>query len=392
MALPLEGITILDLTRLLPGPYGTMLLADLGAEVIKVEEPEAGDYAREFSPSIGGEGAIFQAVNRNKKSLALNLKAETGKAVFRRLCATTDVVVEQFRPGVMDRLGLGFAALRTLNPRLVYCALTGYGQDGPYRDRVGHDINYIAYGGILGLTGSEGGPPVIPGVQIADLSGGLMAAFGILAALLARERTGEGRFVDVAMLDAVVSWLSFPAANFAATGEVPKRGRISLSGGLPGYQVYETKDGRHIAVGALEAKFWRNLCLALGREDLVSLAEPDDAQRPEVLAELGHLFRSKTRQEWATLLAEAEVCFAPVYDLAETLADPQVLHRGMVVEVPLPDGTIMAQPGTPIHFSGEMRRKHEPPPALGQHSAAILTRAGYSREEIAALRSGGVIR
>ncbi|MEK7205290.1 MAG: CaiB/BaiF CoA-transferase family protein, partial [candidate division NC10 bacterium] len=249
MALLLEGITILDLTRLLPGPYGTMLLADLGAEVVKIEEPEVGDYARAFEPSVGGEGAAFQAVNRNKKSVALNLKVEAGKAAFRRLAATADVVVEQFRPGVMDRLGLGWEALKALNPRLVYCALTGFGQDGPYRNRVGHDVNYIAIGGLLNLTGMEGGPPVLPGVQVADLSGGMMAALGILAALLARERAGEGRFVDVAMLDTVMSWLGLQAALLGATGKTPQRGRWFLGGGLPGYQVYETKDGRHITVG-----------------------------------------------------------------------------------------------------------------------------------------------
>ncbi len=392
MALLLEGITVLDLTRLLPGPYGTMLLADLGAEIIKVEEPEVGDYAREYSPSIGGEGAVFQAVNRNKKSLALNLKLDAGKAVFCRLASTADAVVEQFRPGVMDRLGLGWESLKRLNPRLVYCALTGYGQDGPYRDRVGHDINYIGYGGILGLTGPEGGPPVLPGVQIADLSGGMMAAFGIAAALLARGRTGEGCYVDVAMLDTVVSWLSLHAGNFAATGERPKRGRTFLSGGLPGYQVYETKDDRYITVGALEGKFWRNLCLALGREDLVPEAEPGEARRSEVQEALARIFKTRTREEWIAQLSDAEVCFGPVNDLDEALADPQVLHRGMLVEVPLPDGTIMAQPGTPVHLSSGNRRKHEPPPALGQHTVPILSRAGYSREELEALRSSGVIR
>ncbi len=392
MALLLEGMTILDLTRLLPGPYGTMLLADLGAEVIKVEELEVGDYAREYSPSIGGEGALFQAVNRNKKSLALNLKLDAGKAVFRRLASTADAVVEQFRPGVMDRLGLGWEALRGLNSRLVYCALTGYGQDGPYRDRVGHDINYIGYGGILGLTGSDGGPPVLPGVQIADLSGGMMAAFGIVAALLARGRTEEGCFVDVAMLDTVVSWLGLHAGIFAATGERPQRGRTFLTGGLPGYQVYETKDCRYITVGALEDKFWRNLCLALGREDLVPHAEAEGDRRSEVQEALADIFKTRTREEWIARLADAEVCFGPVNDLDEVFADPQVLHRGMLTEVPLPDGTIMTQPGTPVHFSSGVRRKHEPPPTLGQHTVPILSRAGYSGEEIAALRVAGVIR
>jgi crotonobetainyl-CoA:carnitine CoA-transferase CaiB-like acyl-CoA transferase len=392
MALLLEGITILDLTRLLPGPYGTMLLADLGAEVVKIEEPEVGDSARGFEPSVGGEGAAFQAVNRNKKSVALNLKVEAGKAAFRRLAATADVVVEQFRPGVMDRLGLGWEALNALNPRLVYCALTGFGQDGPYRNRVGHDVNYIAIGGLLNLSGMEGGPPVLPGVQVADLSGGMMAALGILAALLARERTGEGRLVDVAMLDTVMSWLGLQAALLGATGKTPQRGRWFLGGGLPGYQVYETKDGRHISVGALEEKFWRNLCVALGREDLIPFAEPDAVKRREVQAELGRLFKSKTREEWCAQLADAEVCFAPVNDLAEALADPQVRHRGMAAEVPLPDGTIMLLPGTPLHLSAGARIRHEPPPSLGEHTVPILTRAGFTAEEIATLQATTVIR
>ncbi len=369
-----------------------MLLADLGAETIKVEQPEAGDPAREFWPSIGGEGALFQAVNRNKKSLALNLKAEAGRAAFRRLCAAADVVVEQFRPGVMDRLGLGWTALSAINPRLVYCALTGYGQNGPYRQRARHDINYIAVGGILGLTGSAGGPPILPGAQIADLSGGLMAAFGIATALLARERTGQGRFIDVAMLDTVLSWLALPAAVLAATGVVPARGRLFLGGGLPGYQVYETKDGGHISVGALEEEFWRNLCRALGREDLAAFAEPEEGRRREVRAELARIFKTKTRAEWVDQLADAEVCLAPVNDVAEVLADPQVLDRGMLVEVPLPDGTIMAQPGTPLTLSSGTRPRHDSPPALGQHTVSVLSRAGYAAEEIAALRDPGVIR
>lgn len=266
------GLRLLDLSRLLPGPYCSLLFADLGAEVIKVEEPGLGDYARSNLPHYGktGVGAAYLMLNRNKKSLALNLKADAGKAIFRRLIRTADVLLESFRPGVMDRLGLGWEALRGENPGLVYCALSGYGQDGPYRNLVGHDINYMGYAGALAITGPRGGPPLMPGVQVADIGGGaLMAAFAIAAALHHRARAGQGQFLDVSMTDGVVSWLANHYGPFFATGQLPVRGEERLNGGWVCYQIYETADGKHLTLGALEPKFWANLCALLRREDLI---------------------------------------------------------------------------------------------------------------------------
>ncbi|HEX7065458.1 MAG TPA: CoA transferase, partial [Bacillales bacterium] len=273
MALPLESIRILDLTRLLPGPYCTMLLADFGAEVIKVETPKTGDYARWIEPQLNdGNSAQFHSLNRNKKSMVLNLKSEEGKAVFLQLAQTADVVIESFRPGVMERIGIGYPTLKEINPEIVFCSLTGYGQNGPYAKSPGHDINYLSYSGLLDLQGEQGGRPVVPAAQIADLGGGaLPAAVGIMLALFDREKSGQGQFVDIAMLDGVISWLQTILPDYLAT-EVPlKRGELALSGGKACYEVYETKDGRYLAVGALEEKFWREFCEAIGCEDFISL-------------------------------------------------------------------------------------------------------------------------
>jgi crotonobetainyl-CoA:carnitine CoA-transferase CaiB-like acyl-CoA transferase len=269
VSLPLDGSRILDLTRLLPGNYGTLLLADLGADVIKVEEPGRGDYMRWTPPMVGDESAVHRALNRGKRSVTVNLKSEAGRAVLLRLAAGADALLESFRPGVMDRLGVGYDALRSDNERLVYCAITGYGQDGPYRDRVGHDINYIGYSGLLHATGLPGGPPVLPAVQVGDFGGGMAAALGTVAAVGEARRTGRGRFVDVSMLDVVTSWMGVLMSWYLATGEVPPRGGMPLSGGLACYRVYRTSDGKHLAVGALEPRFWKALCDALEIPELV---------------------------------------------------------------------------------------------------------------------------
>ncbi|MDQ3951810.1 MAG: CoA transferase [Actinomycetota bacterium] len=389
---PLAGLRVLDLTRLLPGGYATCLLADLGADVVKVEEPGRGDYIRLMPPMVGETSANHVALNRNKRSVTLNLKASEGRDAFEQLAGGFDVVVESFRPGVMDRLGVGWKRLSSLHPRLVYCAITGYGQDGPRAGAAGHDVDYAAYAGILGLTGEAGGPPVVPGVQIGDLAGGGMAAvIAILAALRARDATGQGDFCDVAMTDGLVSWLSIHAAAYFATGEVPRRGEMHLSGAYPCYRVYPAADG-WLAVGALEPQFWDALCSSVGRRDLSGDGFATGARRDEVVAELEDLFASLTRAEWMEHFGDADVCVAPVNDLAETFADEQVLHRDMLVESPLADGMPWRHVGVPVKLAGAPGdATRRPPPGLGEHTDEVLAQAGFDASRIERLRAAGVV-
>jgi len=394
VSLAFAGVRMLDLSRLLPGPYCSLLFADLGAEVIKVEEPGLGDYARATLPHWGdsGIGSYFLLLNRNKKSLSLNLKHEAGKAVFRRLVETADVLLESFRPGVMNRLGLGWEALRAINPGLVYCAVTGYGQDGPYRDLVGHDINYMGYAGALSLTGPRGGPPLMPGVQVADLGGGaLLAAFAMAAALFQRRATGRGQFVDAAMTDGVVSWLAPYFGPLFATGKVPVRGEERLNGGWICYQVFETADGRHVTLGALEPKFWANFCRLVGREDLVGVQYATGAARDRAEAEMRALFRTRSRDEWLRLLQSDDVCAGPVLTLDEVVHDPQLVHRGLFQAVTHPTLGRVPQVAFPVKLSESPARMETAPPALGAHTDEILGSLGYDREAIAALRRDGVV-
>ncbi len=392
---PLEGIKVLDLTRLLPGPYGTMFLADLGAEVIKIEEPEQGDYARWYSPHINNVGARHLLLNRNKKSVTLNLKKPEGRSILLKLVEKgADVLIEQFRPGVMDRLGVGYKDLEKVNPRLVYCSLTGFGQDGPYRDLAGHDINYIGIGGILGLTGPKGGPPSIPGVQIADLvAGGLYAVVGILTALMARDKIGRGQFVDISMLDGVVSLLPDAAALYFAEGESPRMGERRLRGGLPQYQTYRTKDGKYLAVGALEDKFWANLARGIGKPEWADhVPKEGEARTAAIREEMSRIFLTRTREEWLNLLMKNDTCVTAVHSLEETFSDPQVLYRKMLVETKHPVAGPVKQIGIPIKFSETPGEIRDPAPEFGQHTGEILREAGYSPEDIDRLRRDGVIR
>src|SRR5262245_14718202 len=367
MAGAFAGLRFLDLSRLLPGPYCSLLFADLGAEVIKVEEPGRGDSARR-TPPLWGEsdvGAYFLLLNRNKKSVSIDLKAEGGKTIFRRLARTADVLLESFRPGVMDRLGLGWEALRAENPRLVYCAISGYGQDGPYRSMVGHDENYMGYAGALSVRGPRGGAPLAPGVQVADLGGGaLMAAFAIAAALHHRQTSGQGQLVDVSMTDGVVSWLIPHLAAFFATGRVPERGESRLNGGWPCYGVYETVDGGHVTLGALEPQFWANFCRLVGREDLRPLQHVDGAARERAEETIRALFRTRTRAEWVELLHRADVCAGPVLTLDEVVRDPQLLQRGLFTEVQHPTLGPVRQVGFPVRMSETPGRVTTPPPEL----------------------------
>ncbi len=392
---PLEGIRVLDLTRLLPGPYGTMLLGDLGAEVIKIEEPDQGDYARWYPPFINKLGSRHLLLNRGKKSITLNLKKPEGRSVlFKMVEKGADVLIEQFRPGVMDRLGVGYKDLSKINPKLVYCSLTGFGQDGPYRDVAGHDINYIGIGGILGLTGPKGGPPSIPGIQIADLvAGGLYAVIGILTALMARQKIGRGQFVDISMLDGVVSLLPDAAALYFAEGESPRMGERRLRGGLPQYQTYRTKDDKYVAIGALEDKFWANLARAIGKPEWAGQVPKEKEPRTEgIREEMKRIFLTRTRKEWLDILMRVDACATAVYSLEETFSDPHVLARKMLVDTVHPKAGALKQIGVPIKLSETPGEVRTPAPEMGEHTEGILQELGYAPEEIQRLRREGVIR
>ena len=377
---PLDGIRVLDLTRLLPGPVATLHLADLGAEVIKIEDPQVGDYARTLGTGQGADSAYFRMINRNKQGLRLDLKKPEGVEVFKRLASTADVIVESFRPGVMDKLGVGYAVIAALNPRIAYCSISGYGQDGPYRDLAGHDINYLGYAGVLDQIGCEGGDPAIPNFQIADLLGGaLTAAMGILAAVIDAQRTGKGRYIDVSMTDSVLAHTYFAMLRLNDSGHSLSRGADLLAGGLPCYGAYRCADGRHMAVGALEGKFWKICCEALGRPEWVR-RQWDASLRAEVAA----VFATRPRDEWATLFAAVDCCVTPILTPEEALANEQIAARGMVLRE---DGLTQFAP--PLKLSDFEFTVRQPAPGAGQHNAAILAAAGYSPAEMERLDAGG---
>ncbi|NIS60006.1 MAG: CoA transferase [Proteobacteria bacterium] len=388
----LDGVKVLDLARLLPGNFCTLLLADYGADVLKIEDTERGDYGRWYPPRVRTQSAYFLGLNRNKKSMKLNLKADEGKAIFMELVQKSDVILEGFRPGVTDRLGIGYDVVRRVNPAIIYCSISGFGQDGPYRDKVGHDINYIGIGGILGITGQRGGPPVIPASQIADIgAGGMMATIGILMALVHRRKTGKGQYIDISMLDGVVFWLSLFASKYFFDAEIPERGGMMLNGELPCYRVYKTKDGKYITIGALEEKFWKNLCQALGRENLIPHQYATGSQGDEVVYQLEKVFLTKTRDEWVEYLDGLEICHGPVNNFQETFSDPQVLHRKMVLELDHPTEGHIKQLGFPIKFSETPGRIKLSSPGYGEHTKEVLLGLGYTDEKIEALEKSGVI-
>ena len=381
--MPLSGIRVLDLTRLLPGAFCTMLLADMGADVIKVEEPDTGDYMRWTPPLVDGQSVLFNALNRNKRSLTLNLKIEVGRELLLSLCETASVLVEGNRPGVMERLSLGWETLHARNPKLVVCSITGYGQDGPLAARAGHDINYTATAGVLGLNGEHGRAPVPLSVQIADIGGGgLQPAVAILGALVAMERGGDGRRLDVSMTDGALSWLALPFAEAGAGGDVG-RGDQRLSGRYACYRVYTCKDGRYFSVGALEPKFWGALCTALGKPDLIALQFAEGGEQARVHATMEAVFALRTRDEWSVELAGLDACCEPVLEMHEVAAHPQVAARGLIqtratgVEV---------RPAVPMRE--DWRRLD--PPRLGEHSAEVLAELGVDAARFGELRRDGV--
>ena len=392
MSLPLSGLRVLDLTRLLPGGFCTLLFADLGADVVKVEDTGMGDYIRWAPPYYEGaedsaKSALYLSLNRGKRSIRLNLKDERGRDALLRLVREYDVVVEGNRPGVMDRLGVGYERLAQENPALVYCAITGYGQDGPYRDRSGHDMNYLGLIGLLGLTGEKDGPPVQSAGQIADLGGGgLMAAFGILAALRERDQTGKGQLVDVSMADGALSWLAMVAGRYFAEQVAPQRGELELAGRLICYRPYECSDG-WVTLGALEPKFWQAWCRGVGREDLIE--KQFEAPGSEAHAEVERLFKERTRDEWQAFASQHDCCLEPVLGLDEALDSELVRAREMVVELDQPGTDGVKQLGMPVKFSRTPGGPQGPGPVLGADTEDVLRDAGFSDDEIAELIEAG---
>ncbi len=393
--LPLSDVRVLDLTRLLPGPYCSLLLADFGADVVKIEDTGAGDYIRWAPPYYGGEemqasgtrSALYLSLNRNKRSVRLNLKSDEGREALLRLAASYDVVLESFRPGVMDRLGVGYEAMREVNPGIILCAITGYGQDGPNRDRAGHDMNYLGLNGILGLTGAEGGPPVQAGAQIADLGGGaMMAAFAVMAALHERSRSGLGQMVDISMTDGALSWLAMPASRYFCEGKSHSRGEQELAGRLICYFPYEASDG-WVSCGALEPKFWAGFCKGVGRPELIE----SQFERPgsDAWRQVAEVFRTRDRAGWTEFNDEHDCCIEAILDLDEVLESDLVAAREMVIELDQPGIGTVRQLGIPAKLGRTPGTVHSPAPALGEHTGEVLTEAGYSEEEITAMIEQG---
>ncbi|HVM96619.1 MAG TPA: CaiB/BaiF CoA-transferase family protein [Candidatus Acidoferrales bacterium] len=377
--LALSHLKLIDLSRQLPGPFCSMLLADMGVDTVCISNPS--------DPM--GVGIPFLA--RNKRHMTLNLKSAAGRDILLKLIEDADILLEGYRPGVPRRLGIDYEVMKARNPRLIYCSISGYGQDGPYRDRVGHDLNYLAYAGALNFVGQEGGPPVIPGVQIADIAGGaLMATVGILTAVIAREKTGVGQFVDISMLDGSLACNAYHVLMWFITGQLPQRGREQLTGHWPCYSVYETGDGRYVTVGAFEPHFWTALCRHFGREDFIASQWDEGARREEMFAFFRDAFRRKTQAAWIRELGDVEVCFAPVNTLEETFGDPQLRHRGMIVEMNGPNGSTTVI-GNPIKLSETPASLRSAPPGFGEHTEEVLRQLGMSNQVIAELRQEGVL-
>lgn len=393
MSLPLDGIRVLDMSRLLPGAYASQILADFGADIVKVEEPGSGDYSRFMPPfGPGGMGLTFLAINRNKRSLTLNLKAPHGRELFLRLVEKADVVLESFRPGVLERLNLGYEQLKAVNPGIIYCAVSGYGQDGPYRLRAGHDLNYAGYAGMLHYNRGSNGEPAMPATQYGDLAGGsYMALIGILTALVGRAQSGEGRMIDVSMTEGVLSLLPFFASTYLNAGKPPVPATSALDGGLPCYNIYETQDGRHVTLAALEPKFWHTFCTRIGHLELLPFHMPvGPGERDEAINALRAVFKTRTRDEWLADLADLDACLGPVYSLDEALNDPQMEARGVTTSVDFADGTLRTLASFP-RISDVASEQRYAPPLLGEHTDEVLREFGFAAQEITQFHEEGTI-
>lgn len=379
--MPLDGIRVLDLTRLLPGPYATLMLADFGADVIKVEDPKLGDYARWGEPKVADYSAMFHSLNRNKRSITIDLKTEEGKEIFIDLVKTADVLVESFRPGVMDRLGLGYETLSELNPKLIYCAITSFGQTGPYRDVPGHDINFLSYSGLLDLQGDSEGQPVSSSVQIGDIGGGsLMATIGILVSIMDAMKTGKGQFVDISMLDGAISWMQTFLPEYLVSNNAPNRGELVLNGGKACYEIYETSDNRFLSVGALEFKFWKNFCTVINKEDLIPRLNAPLEEQKVMKMEIASTIRKKTLKEWMKLFDNIDACVTPVLTVEEMVEDPHIKHRQMIEEVYHPKAGAVRQIANPIKLSRSRANTIRQAPSLGEHNEEVLKEIGRLKD------------
>src|SRR5580700_4932268 len=396
---PLSGIKVIDLTKLAPGPHCTMILGDLGADIIKVEEPGPPTGRRAEQAAASGKTqrpatglGVHNALGRNKKSIGLNLKSGAGREIFLRLAQRADVVVEEFRPGVAKRLGIDYSMLSARNPRLVYCAVTGFGQTGPYRDFVGHDLNYIATAGALSMIGRKDQPPTIPQNLLADYAGGGMhAAIGVLAALLARHQTGRGQYVDIAMLDGTMLLIAQALSTYFTNQKIPRRGYTSMDGGAPYYNLYETKDGKTITIGSVEPWFYANLCRALGCEEYIT-DQNNHAKWTEMLERFAAIFKTRTRDDWFDYLSQSDICVGKMLTLDELEHDPQIRARNMIVEVETPTGEKVKQVGISIKLSDTPGSIRSLAAKLGQHTDAILADLGYTTEDVARWRTDGAIK
>lgn len=388
---PLTGVKVLDLSLLLPGPLCSQHLADMGAEVIKVENPRVGDMTRYLTSKVSkddfAEAGAFLQLNRNKKSITVNIKREGGREVIMRLLKDADILLEGFRPDTLNDLGIGYEQLKEKFPRLIYCAISGYGATGHYKEHAGHDANYIARAGLLALNGVKAGPPVLPGFQVADIAGGTLTALAaILAALYAREKTGKGQFIDVSMQDGATPFLSLLLGDYIATGNEPERGNDMLSGMLPNYKIYETKDGKYVVLAALEEKFFQTFLRQIDREDILRNMTRDAAGFAAATAELEKIFKSKTYAEWAPLFENPDSCFSGLSSLGEVLQDKHLRERGTVIEIDHPKLGKLPVIGSPFHFSETPVSYRLAPPEMGEHTEEVLKSAGFSLAEIEQLK------
>ncbi|MBN8219725.1 MAG: CoA transferase [Spirochaetes bacterium] len=388
---PLTGVKVLDLSLLLPGPLCSQHLADMGAEVIKVENPRMGDLTRYMGTKVTkgefSETGFFLQLNRNKKSITVNIKRDGGREVIMRLLQDCDILLEGFRPDTLNELGIGYEQLKEKFPKLIYCAISGYGATGVYKEHAGHDANYIARAGLLALNGVKGGPPVVPGFQVADIGGGTLTALAaILAALYAREKTGKGQFLDISMQDGSAPFLSLYMGEFIASGKEPERGNEPLSGLLPNYQVYETKDGKYVMLAALEENFFKTFLRQIDRLDLLENMTRDEAGFKAVHGEMVKIFKAKTYAEWSPLFENTDSCFSGLNSLAEVTQDKHLRERGMIREIDHPRLGPVTVIGSPFHFSETPVTYRTAPPAQGEHTEAVLAAAGYSAAEIEELK------